>query len=290
MKILILGGTGAIGSAVTAELAAARHQVIGLCRSQASAQQLAALGAQPVLGDLRAPGGWRAALRDVDAVIQLASTFEADMGAVDTATIETIGLEARRRQHPLRVLYTGGCWLYGETGDHIASETSARRPISAFAWMQQNARLLLDAPHINCCVVHPAMVYHENGGGVFARLLQQASVGMPLEVWGSLHTRWPLVHRRDLARAYRMLLERPWLGGHYNVAAQSGVPVQDILREIIKRHRHDGAYVVRNRKHVMKKYGAWAEGPTLDQQIRAQKIYESCGWVPEVSDFTQACF
>ena len=100
----------------------------------------------------------------------------------------------------------------------------------------------------------------------------------------------PMANGRDLARAYRMLLERPGLVGHYNVAAQSGVPVQDILREIIKRHRHDGAYVVRNRKHVMKKYGAWAEGPTLDQQIRAQKIYESCGWVPEVSDFTQACF
>ncbi len=290
MNILILGGTGSIGSAVTAELVAAHHQVFGLCRSQASAKRLAALGARPVLGDLRAPNGWRDALQNADAVIQVASTFDDDMGAVDSLTIEAIGQEARRRRQPLRVLYTGGCWLYGETGDLIASEASVRRPIATFAWMEQNAGSLLDDPNLDCCVVHPAMVYHESGGGVFARMLQQASAGVPLEVWGSLHTRWPLVHRRDLARAYRMLVERPGLGGHYNVAAQTGVPVQQILTEIVTRHRHDGAYVVRNRKHVMQKYGAWAEGPTLDQQIRAEKIHESCGWVPEISDFTQACF
>ncbi|WP_241525563.1 NAD-dependent epimerase/dehydratase family protein [Pseudophaeobacter leonis] len=238
MNILILGGTGSIGSAVTAELVAAHHQVVGLCRSQASAKKLTALGARPVQGDLRAPKGWYDALQNADAVIQVACTFEDNMGAVDSLTIEAIGQEARRRRQPLRVLYTGGCWLYGETGDLIASETSARRPIPAFAWMEQNAGSLLEDPNLNCCVVHPAMVYHESGGGVFARMLQQASVGLPLEVWGSLHTRWPLVHRRDLARAYRMLIERPGLGGHYNVAAQSGVPVQEILTEIVTRHRH----------------------------------------------------
>jgi nucleoside-diphosphate-sugar epimerase len=290
LNILILGGTGSIGSAVTAELVAHNHKVIGLCRSEASAQKLAALGAQPWRGDLRAPASWRAALSQVEAVIQLAATFEDDSGAVDAAAIAAIKQEARCRTSPLRVLYTGGCWLYGQTGDHTASETSPKRPIAAFAWMQENAQALQQDPNISSCIVHPAMTYHEEGGGVFSRLLAQASSGRPLEVWGSIHTRWPLVHRRDLARAYRLLLEHPDLCGQYNVAAQSGVPMRDILDEIIRRHPHDGAYVVRNRKYVMFKYGSWAEGPTLDQQMAADKIQTACGWHPEVSDFTQAAF
>ena len=290
MNIFILGGTGSIGSAVTAELVAHDHVVTGLCRSEASAQKLAALGAQPWRGDLCNPASWRAALDQVDVVIQLAASFDDDMAAIDAEAISVIKQQARHRSTPLRVLYTGGCWLYGETGDHAACETSPKRPIPAFAWMQVNAQSLLQDPKLSSCIVHPAMTYHEDGGGVFSRLLSQAASGLPLEVWGSIHTRWPLVHRRDLARAYRLLAEKPELCGHYNVAAQSGVPMRDILDEIIRRHTHDGAYLVRNRKYVMFKYGNWAEGPTLDQQMRADKIQAACGWHPEVSDFTQAVF
>ncbi|WP_417699580.1 NAD-dependent epimerase/dehydratase family protein [Pseudophaeobacter sp.] len=292
MKILILGGTGSIGSAVTADLVAHQHQVIGLCRSEVSARKLSELGGQPWRGDLRAPSSWRAALAGVDVVTQLASTFGTDMASVDAAAMACLRAEARVRpsNQPLRVIYTGGCWIYGETGDHAACETSPQRPIPAFSWMQVSASLLLRAPNLSCAVVHPAMVYHEDGGGVFARMLDQAAAGLPLEVWGSIHTRWPLVHRRDLARAYRMLAEQAQLTGHFNVAAQSGIPVRDILAEILTRHPHDGAYLVRNRKYVMFKYGAWAEGPTLDQQMRAEKIRQSCGWQPEVADFTQAAF
>jgi len=290
LNILILGGTGSIGSAVTAELVAHNHKVIGVCRSEASAQRLATLGAQPHKGDLRNPASWCTALRQVEVVIQLASTFDDDMAAVDTAAIAAIKQETCYRTSPLRVLYTGGCWLYGQTGDHAASETSPKRPISAFAWMEENAHSLLLDPRLSTCIIHPAMTYHEDGGGVFSRLLTQASFGVPLEIWGSIHTRWPLVHRRDLARAYRLLAEQPQLCGHYNVAAQTGVPMRDIIDEIIRRHTHDGAYVVRNRKYVMFKYGNWAEGPTLDQQMRADKVRAACGWSPEVKDFTQAVF
>ncbi len=290
MNILILGGTDSIGSAVTAELVAHNHMVIGLSRSESSAHKLAALSAQPWRGDLRNPASWRAALNQVDVVIQLAASFEDDMAAVDAAAIAVIKQQARHRNRPLRVIYTGGCWLYGETGDHVASETSPKQPIPAFAWMQDHAQSLLQDPKLSSCIVHPAMTYHEDGGGVFSRLLSQAASGLPLEVWGSIQIRWPLVHRRDLARAYRLLAEQPELCGHYNVAAQSGVPMRDILDEIIRRHTHDGAYLVRNRKYVMFKYGNWAAGPTLDQQMRADKIQAACGWNPEVSDFTQAAF
>lgn len=55
MKVLVLGATGLVGTAITKELLQAGHQVTGLCRSERSARQLEHLGATPLPGDLRNP-------------------------------------------------------------------------------------------------------------------------------------------------------------------------------------------------------------------------------------------
>ena len=290
MRVFILGGTGSIGSAVTQQLVAEGHEVIGLCRSDASARKLSTAGARPHFGNLTHPSSWAAPLAWADAVVQLAITFDDDMGEIDASAMQAVMAEARQRSNPLRLIYTGGCWLYGETRNRIAHESSPMRPISAFAWMQKTAATLLDHPGLSCCVIHPAMVYHEEGGGAFARMIDMARTGRPVEIWGSLKTRWPLVHRQDLARAYAMLVARPDLTGPFNVAAQSGVPVRDILQEIARRYDHDASYVVRSRKHLMFKHGAWAEGPTLDQQMSAARLSETCKWRPTYQRFTQAAF
>lgn len=289
MKVLILGGTGSIGSAVTRELAGRGHQVTGLSRSEASDRKLEALGARPLRGDLRAPGDWVREAARTDAVIQLAATFGADMAEADTAAITAILRQAALRRAPLRMIYTGGCWLYGATGSRVADEASPMRPIKPFAWMRTNAGLVLSSPAVSAAVIHPAMVYHA-GGGVLSRYLDAARADQPFEIWGSIATRWPLVQREDLARAYRLLLENPDLTGHFNASAEDGVPVAEIIREIARRHGHDGGYVVRSLKHVLIKYGAWAEGPALDQQMGSSKLRRLTGWAPKFPSFCDAQF
>lgn len=290
MKVMILGGTGSIGSAVTQELVKHGHEVLGLCRSAASAKKLKSFGAQPIFGDLRQPEGWSKVAAAQDAVIQLATDFSGDMGEVDATAMQALISAASTRSTPLRLIYTGGCWLYGETHSRVATEAMPKRPISAFTWMQDSAQALQEASNISCTVLHPAMVYHEDGGGAFSRYVEAACGDAPIEVWGSLKTRWPLVHRQDLAQAYRLLLEAPDLCGEFNVAAEIGVPLKQILAEISRRKNHDGSYLLRSRKHVMFKYGAWAEGPTLDQQMSAEKIKAECGWQPQYRRFEQAEF
>ncbi|UWQ34241.1 NAD-dependent epimerase/dehydratase family protein [Leisingera sp. M527] len=289
MKILILGGTGSIGTAVTQDLVRHGHDVTGLSRSDASDRKLTALGARPLRGDLRHPGSWVREVSRVDGLIQLAATFGPHMAETDAAAMAAILRQAALRPEPLRLIYTGGCWLYGATGNRIADEASPLRPIKAFAWMQKNACAALAAPAVSTAVIHPAMVYHPDGG-VFSRYLEAARHRIPFEIWGSIATRWPLVERADLARAYRLLMERPKLTGHFNASAETGVPVAEITREIARRHGHDASYVVRSLKHVLIKYGDWAEGPALDQQMGSAKLRQMTGWEPQYTSFRNAQF
>ena len=58
MKVLVLGGTGSIGGAVVQQLLMRGHTVVGLARSEKSAQALVKTGAEAVHGSIKQPDSW----------------------------------------------------------------------------------------------------------------------------------------------------------------------------------------------------------------------------------------
>jgi len=224
-----------------------------------------------------------------DVLIHTAASFCDRMAAIDDTVVAAIRKAGRQRRIPLRVIYTGGAWLYGETGDRVAVEDHPLIPIDTFAWMARNARLLERAPGLEIAVLHPAQVWSETGGA-FDRMLDQARAGHPIEIRGGLHIRWPLVHAGDLAVAYRLLAERTGLAGSFNIAGEEGTPLRRIFHQIVRATGHDGSYIVRSRDWVRRTHGPLAEGPALDQQMSAAKARDILGWVPGHTDFAQAAF
>src|SRR5580693_4938881 len=97
MRVFVTGASGHIAAAVIPELLNNGHQVVGLARSDASAQAVAAMGAEVRRGDLEDLDGLAAAAAEADGVIHLAFKHEAMrtgdfIGAVDSDMVATRAL------------------------------------------------------------------------------------------------------------------------------------------------------------------------------------------------------
>lgn len=77
MIVFVTGATGALGRPTVTQLLAAGHTVRALARTKKSVEELRALGAEPVLGNLYKSGDWLAALGGAGAVLHLATRIPA---------------------------------------------------------------------------------------------------------------------------------------------------------------------------------------------------------------------
>jgi 2-alkyl-3-oxoalkanoate reductase len=66
MKVFVAGATGAIGSQLVPQLAAAGHDVIAMTRSPAKTDMLRALGARPVVADALDPDAVAGAVAETE--------------------------------------------------------------------------------------------------------------------------------------------------------------------------------------------------------------------------------
>jgi nucleoside-diphosphate-sugar epimerase len=284
LRVLVLGGTGSIGSAVVRELVGRGHGVCGLTRSDASAAKLSQLGATPLTGDIAAPELWAAKLPPLDAVIHAACDFNVEMGALDRHLLDVLLPVLAAQPKKPRFIYTGGCWLFGATGDQVATEETPFRPLPAFAWMVPQLRRILEAPEIEGIVIHPAMVYAP-GGGVFLRFAQEAVERDAIRVVGSENVHWPLVHSEDLATLYALALEHAPARSNYIGAGIEGLAVGRIARAFARRFgtRHHDPEIV-SAEAVAAELGAWARGYALDQRLSGAKARRELGWKPRHLD------
>ena len=282
MKLFVTGGTGDIGGGIIPALIAEGHHVSALSRTPDGDRKLAALGACPVRGDLRHPAAWVGKAATAEGFIHAAGTFDDDMGAVDAAAMTALGAAVRQTGHRPRLIYTGGGWLYGATGDHIATEADPFDPPDDFAWAVEQGAALLREDWAHVAVIHPALVYFR-GGGCLEPLVAPARAGAPVEVWGNPAVRWPLIHRDDLGRAYAALITRRDLIGHFNVVADTKT-IAEVTMMIAARIPGCPGTAPLLLDQVAARHGDWAVHFNMDQQMSAARIQGATGWTPQFHD------
>jgi nucleoside-diphosphate-sugar epimerase len=248
MRVFVTGASGWIGSAVVPELLGAGHRVIGLARSDASADALSAAGAEVHRGDLDDLDGLRDAAGASDGVIHLAFkhdlAFTGDFqGAADAdrRAVETLGDALAGSERPL--LIASG--LLGLAPGQLASERDGHGSHAAAAaigggpqvrWETAEFTLSLASQGARSSIVRLPPTNHGDGdNGFIAALVGIARERGVSGYVGDGANRWPAVHRIDSARLFRLALEQAPPGSTLHAVADEGVPVRDIA-EVIGRH------------------------------------------------------
>jgi nucleoside-diphosphate-sugar epimerase len=239
MRVFVTGASGHIGSAVVPELLAAGHQVVGLARSDSSAAALEAAGAEVRRGDLDDLDGLREAAAAADGVIHLAfkhewmrtgnfaGAIESDRRAIEVmaAALEGSGKPFVGTSGTLMLAFGGITGRPGTEEDVVQGgpRVDAENFVAGLDERGIRSSVLRLPP-----IVHSDLDHH----GFAPTLISIARNTGVAGYVGDGSNRWPSVHTRDAAGAYRLALEAAPAGSRLHAVADEGVPFRDIAEVI----------------------------------------------------------
>ncbi|MBH0239081.1 SDR family oxidoreductase [Methylobrevis albus] len=285
MKVFVTGATGFVGTAVTRDLLAEGHQVLGLARSDRSAAALEQAGAAVLRGDLETPDTLRAGAARADAVIHTGFIHDfarfADCCAIDRAAIETLGEAIAGTAKPL-IVTAGVAFL--DTADRIAAETDRGFPPSdAYPRATEAAAEALSARGIPVSVMRLPPSVHGRGDHGFVPMLIDIARRTGRSVYiGDGGNAWPAVHVSDAARAFRLAAERGAGVDTWHAVAESNVPFRVIAEAIAA-----GLDVpcVSLPVDAARAHFGWFFGfASLDQPTSSDRTRAALGWSPAGPD------
>ena len=234
MRVFLTGATGFIGFRIVSELIGAGHQVLGLTRSDKGAHRLEQAGAEVHRGTLEDPDSVARGAARADAVIHTA--FDHDFSRFvencekDRRVILAIGGALAGSDRPL--IITSGTGM-GSPGpgeraveDVIDREHFNPRRLSELAGEE------VAKQGVSVAVVRLPQVHNTEKQGLISPAIEIArEKGLSAYV-GDGANRWPAAHVGDVARLYRLALDKHATGARWHAVAEDGVPVREIAEAI----------------------------------------------------------
>jgi nucleoside-diphosphate-sugar epimerase len=291
MKIFVTGASGWIGSAVVPELTEAGHQVIGLARSDESAQALTAAGVEVRRGDLDDLDTLRAAAAASDGVIHLA--FKHDIafsgnfqGAADAdrRAVEVFAEALMGSDKPL-VIASG---VLGLSPGRLLLESDGHDPVSTdeahtVGPQTRNATaeyvLSLASKGIRSSIVRLSPTNHGEGDNGFMTTIVKTARDKGVSGYvGDGANRWPAVHRLDTARLFRLAVEKAPAGTTLHAVADEGVAIREIAEVIGKQLSIPVASI--SMEDAGEHFSWMGNFLALDSPASSQITRELMGWQP----------
>ena len=282
MKVLVTGGSGYIGNAVTEAFCRAGHSVAATVTVSGKSRLVERFGARSIVWNLGHFRTLAEEIRDCDVLVHTAMNPGADGGAIDRECV-TFFLEALETAKGLRrFLYTSGVWVLGNTrGQNPPDNTIPDESPSVVAWRPPVERLVLESAGrgLTPLVIRPGLVYG-GAGGIIAFLLANATPEKGVEVVGNGQNHWSPVHRDDLADLYVRAAECAPVATIHNATDGSCPTVEMVARALSQALGYDGRLSTVPEEEARKRLGGFAEGLLLDQCIAGDFSSRTLGWAP----------
>lgn len=233
MRIFVTGAPGFIGSALVPELIQAGHSVLGLTRSDAGAEKLRAAGAEVLHGNIEDLDSLRKGAADSDGVIHLAfnhdfSQFEKNT-ADDRKAITAIGEVLLGSNRPFVV--TSVMAIAPNADGKPSTEESPLyfgNPRAASETVVKE----LTARGVNTSVIRLGQIHNTRKQGMVPYVTAVAREKRVSAYVGDGSNRWPAAHVSDVARLYRLALEKAEPGAIYHAVDEEGVTVKAIAEAL----------------------------------------------------------
>ncbi len=229
MHVIITGGSGLIGSALTKSLLADGHRVTILSRSPGRKQHLVPDRAAVVEWDGKSAAGWGHGVNEADALVNLAGAGIADSRwsderkqAIRQSRIQAgqAIMEALRaaERKPRVLIQASAVGYYGPSDSTILTEGA--RPghdfLSQVCFDWEGSTAAAAELGVRRPVIRTGIVLSTQGGALPKMLLPfQLFIGGPL---GSGKQYFPWIHIDDEVNAIRFLIDKEGADGPYNLA------------------------------------------------------------------------
>jgi nucleoside-diphosphate-sugar epimerase len=235
MRVFLTGATGFIGQAIVRELRTTGHQVLGLARSDASAETLRRAGIEAQRGNLLDTESLVAGARACDGVIHTAfihdwSTTTREAAAeTDRRAVDALAGALEGSGKPLVITSGTALLAPGRTGTEQDAPRSAGIPRAA----SEETVLATANRGVRASVVRLPPTVHDAGDhGFVPRLIDIARRTGVSAFVGDGSNRWPAVHRLDAARLFRLALENAAPGTRLHGVAEEGIAMRAIAETI----------------------------------------------------------
>lgn len=230
MRIFLTGATGFIGAQIIPQLLEGGHQVLGMTRSDAGAQAVAAAGAEPYRGTLEDPDSLRAGAAQADAVIHTAfdhdfTNFLANCEK-DRRAIRALGAALAGSDRPL-VITSGtgmGSGAPGRTATEDVIDVNNHNP----RVVSEVTGLEMSAAGVKVVVVRLPQVHDTRKQGLMTPYIEIARQKGVAAYIGEGRNRWPAAHVSDVARLYRLAVEQGQAGERFHAVDEEGVSAREI--------------------------------------------------------------
>jgi nucleoside-diphosphate-sugar epimerase len=280
MRVFVTGATGFIGTELVKELIASGHQVRGLTRSDAGVEQLQAVGAEALRGDLTDLDSLRRGATGMDAVVNLAFNHDwskwVQNAADEIKAIEALGSVLAPGK--LLVVTSGIGLTSGAQGSArkendppMDSPTIPRRP-------EQTARAVA-TKGVHVAIVRLPQVHDTRKQGLVTMLVQIARDKGVSAYVGNGAARWAAAPLKDVARLYRLAVEKTGQGvTTYHAVDEAGVSLRDIAETLGKGLKLPVVSIPIEK--AAEHFGMFGHFATLDMPASSEWTRKTLQWEP----------